>query len=167
MSHPPALRRQLDMSTHTHPRIDFTQHAGRLTSALIGVEQRIKLDPVVRHLVKLRASQINGCAHCIDMHWAEARADGEPELRLAQLNAWQESPYFDERERAALTLTEAVTNVSTTHVPDEAWAAAEAHFEPDELVNLLVAIAMINAWNRIAISARAQPDSYRELQHAS
>jgi AhpD family alkylhydroperoxidase len=153
------------MSTHT-PRIDFTQHAGHLTSALIRVEQRIELDPGLRHLVKLRASQINGCAHCIDMHWAEARADGEPEQRLAQLDAWSESPYFDERERAALGLTEAVTHVSSTHVPDEAWAEAEAHFGHDELANLLVAIAMINAWNRIAIACRAQPASFHELPRA-
>jgi AhpD family alkylhydroperoxidase len=153
------------MSTHT-PRIDLMQHGGHLTSALIRVEQRIKLDPGLRHLVKLRASQINGCAHCIDMHWAEARADGEPEQRLAQLDAWSESPYFDERERAALGLTEAITHVSSTHVPDEAWAEAEAQFGPDELANLLVAIAMINAWNRIAIASRAQPASFHELPHA-
>jgi AhpD family alkylhydroperoxidase len=137
------------MSTHT-PRIDLTQHGGHLTSALIRVEQRIELDEGLRHLVKLRASQINGCAHCIDMHWAEARADGEPEQRLAQLDAWSESPYFDERERAALALTEAVTHVSSTH----------------ELANLLVAIAMINAWNRIAIASRAQPASFHELPRA-
>ena len=154
------------MSTHTHSRIDLQQHAGHLVSALIRVEQRIELDPGVRHLVKLRASQINGCAHCIDMHWAEARADGEPEQRLAQLDAWPESPYFDERERAALALTEAATNVSSTHIPDDVWAQAEAQFGTDELANLLVAIAMINAWNRIAIGSRAQPASYRELSRA-
>jgi AhpD family alkylhydroperoxidase len=154
------------MSTHTHPRTDLAQHAGHLVSALVRVEQRIELDPGLRHLVKLRASQINGCAHCIDMHWAEARADGEPEQRLAQLDAWSESPYFDERERAALTLTEAVTHVSSTHVPDDVWAEAEAQFGPDELANLLVAIAMINAWNRIAIASRAQPESFHELPRA-
>lgn len=153
------------MSTQTHPRIDLT-HAGHLYAALIRVEQRIELDLGVRLLVKLRASQINGCAYCIDMHWTEARAHGEPEQRLAQLDAWSESPYFDERERAALTLTEAVTNVSSNHVPDEAWAEAEAHFGPDELVNLLFAIATINAWNRIAIASRAQPASFRELPRA-
>jgi AhpD family alkylhydroperoxidase len=155
------------MSTHTHSRIDVTQYAGRHVAAMIRVEQTIDLDPGVRGLVKLRASQINGCAHCIDMHWTEARARGESEHRLAQLDAWAESPYFDERERAALALTEAMTHVSSTHVPDEAWAAAEAHFEPDELVNLVVAIAMINAWNRVAITSRAQPASYGELARAS
>lgn len=154
------------MSTHTNPRIDLTRHAGQLYSALARVEQRIELDSGLRLLVKLRASQINGCAHCIDMHWTEARAHGEPEQRLAQLDAWSESPYFDERERAALALTEAVTNVSSTHVPDEAWAEAEAQFGPDELVNLLFAIATINAWNRIAIASRAQPASFRELPRA-
>jgi AhpD family alkylhydroperoxidase len=166
MSHPPGLCRQAHMSTHTHPRIDLPQHAGHLYAALVRVEQRIELDPGLRLLVKLRASQINGCAFCIDMHWTEARAHGESEQRLAQLDAWSESPYFDERERAALTLTEAVTNVSSTHVPYEAWAEAEAHFGPDELVNLLFAIATINAWNRIAIASRAQPASFRELSPA-
>jgi AhpD family alkylhydroperoxidase len=127
---------------------------------MIRVEERIKLDPTVRKLVEVRASQINGCALCIDMHWAEARAAGESEQRLAQLDAWQESPYFDGRERAALGLTEAVTHVSETHVPDEVWAEAEAHFEPDELAHLLFQIAAINLWNRIAISTRALPPSW-------
>ena len=137
--------------------------------ALRGVEAYLKqsgLDHKLLHMIKLRASQLNGCAYCIDMHWAEARDDGEPEQRLAQLDAWSESPYFDERERAALALTEAVTHVSSTHVPDDVWAQAEAQFTSDELVNLLVAIAMINAWNRIAIASRAQPASYQELSRA-
>jgi AhpD family alkylhydroperoxidase len=154
--------------THAHPRIDLMQHAGRLYAAVVRVEQTIDLDPGLRLLVKVRASQVNGCAFCIDMHWTEARARGESEHRLAQLSAWAESPYFDERERAALALTDAVTNVAATHVPDEVWSAAEAQFEPAELVNLLFAIAAINAWNRIAIAARAQPASFgQELSHAS
>lgn len=172
MSHPAGPLRQRHMSTHTqihtHPRIELTQHAGRLQAALVRVEQTIELDPGLRLLVKLRASLINGCAFCIDMHWTEARAHGESEQRLAQLGAWAESPYFDERERAALALTDAVTNVSSTHVPDEIWSAAEEHFGPDELVNLLFAIATINAWNRLAIAARAQPASFgEELPRAS
>lgn len=150
--------------THTHPRIDLPRHAGALYAALVGVERRIELDPTLRLLVKLRASQINGCAYCIDMHWTEARAHGETEHRLAQLDAWSESPYFDARERAALALTEAVTNVSSTHVPDEAWSEAEVRFGPDELANLLFAIATIDPWNRIAIASRAQPASFRERQ---
>jgi AhpD family alkylhydroperoxidase len=147
--------------------MDPTQHAGHLFAALVDVEQRIELDSGLRHLVKLRASQINGCAYCIDMHWTEARDHGEPEQRLAQLDAWSESPYFDERERAVLALTEAVTNVSSTHVPDTTWDAAAAQLGPGELANLVFAIATINAWNRIAIASRAVPASFGELPRAS
>jgi AhpD family alkylhydroperoxidase len=127
---------------------------------MIRVEERIDFDPALRELVRLRASQINGCAYCIDMHWPEARAAGQSEERLAQLAAWRESPFFDERERAALALTEAVTHVSETHVPDEIWAEAEAHFAPDELAHMLFQIAAINVWNRIAVSTRALPAGY-------
>jgi AhpD family alkylhydroperoxidase len=144
----------------TTPRIDPSRHAGPVVGAMVRVEERIQLDPTVRHLVKIRASQINGCAYCIDMHWADARAAGESEQRLAQLAAWEESPYFDERERAALALTESVTHVSETHVPDDVWDRAEAHFETGELANLLLAIAAINFWNRLAVSTRAVPASY-------
>lgn len=151
------------MSTiHPEPRIDLLQHAGAPYGAMVRVEERIQLDPTIRHLVKLRASQLNGCAFCLDMHWPDARAHGESELRLSQLAAWPESPFFSERERAALALTDAVTHVSTTHVPDDVWAEAERHFDADELANLLVAIAAINFWNRIAVSARTLPASYAE-----
>jgi AhpD family alkylhydroperoxidase len=144
----------------TTPRIDLVRHAGGPYAAMVRVEQRIDLDPRLRHLVKVRASQINGCAFCIDMHWAEARRDGESETRLAQVAAWRESPFFDDRERAALALTEAVTHVSETHVPDDVWSAAEAQFGADELANLLFAIGTINLWNRVAVSARSVPRSY-------
>jgi AhpD family alkylhydroperoxidase len=127
---------------------------------MLRVEERIELDPTLRELVDVRASQINGCAFCIDMHWARARAGGESEARLAQLAAWHESPFFDDRERAALALTEAVTHVSQTHVPDEVWADAEAHFQADELAHLLFQIAAINLWNRILVALRALPASY-------
>jgi AhpD family alkylhydroperoxidase len=127
---------------------------------MVRVEERIELDPRLRGLVEVRASQINGCAFCIDMHWADARAAGESEERLAQLGGWQESPYYDKRERAALALTEAVTHVSETHVPDEIWAEAETHFGSDELAHLLFQIAAINFWNRIAVSTRVLPASY-------
>ncbi len=96
------------------------------------------------------------------MHWTEARAAGESEIRLAQLPAWRESPLFDDGERAALALTDAVTHVSETHVPDDVWALAEAHFEPDDLAHLLFAIAAINLWNRLMISIRAVPSSQAE-----
>ena len=109
---------------------------------------------------RVRASMVNGCAFCIDMHWANARARGEPEVRLAQLAAWRESPFFDDRERAALALTDAVTRVAETHVPDDVWAEAEAHFSEPELANLLFAIAAINVWNRLMVATRTLPASY-------
>ena len=121
---------------------------------------RIDLEPGLRELVRLRTSLINGCSYCIDVHWTALRRDGESEARLVQLAAWQESPYFDERERAALALTDAVTHVSATHVPDEVWARAEAQFPPEELSHLLFAIAATNLWNRLAVSVRGVPVSY-------
>jgi AhpD family alkylhydroperoxidase len=151
-----------DMTTSTTPRIDIARLAGAPVAAMVQLEERIDLDSRLSELVKLRASQINGCAFCIDMHWAALRRDGESEVRLAQVAAWEESPYFDERERAALALTEAVTHVSATHVPDAVWARAEAHFPPEELSHLLIAIAAINLWNRLAVSTRAVPASYAE-----
>jgi alkylhydroperoxidase family enzyme len=102
------------------------------------------------------------------MHWAEARAAGEPEVRLAQLAAWAESPYYDDaRERAALALTDAMTHVSVTHVPDDVWAEAERHFDPDELADLVVAIGAVNLWNRVEIATRALPASYGRLAEAA
>jgi AhpD family alkylhydroperoxidase len=142
------------------PRIDLSRHAGGPFAAMVRVEERITLDPRIRHLVKLRGSQINGCAYCLDMHWPAAREHGESDMRLAQLSAWEESPYFDERERAALALTDAMTHVSATHVPDDVWAEAERHFDADELGHLVVAIAAINFWNRAAVAARTVPAGY-------
>jgi len=155
------------MSTTHDPRIDILEHARAAYAAMTRVEERIDLDPTIRHLVKLRASQINGCAFCIDMHWTDARADGEDELRLAQLDAWEESPAFDERERAALALTEAATNVAQTHVPDDVWARARASFSEPEMAHLVLQIAAINFWNRVAISARTTPASFREAKAAA
>jgi AhpD family alkylhydroperoxidase len=141
------------------PRLDLPRHAGAVYAGMLRVEERIDLDPRIRGLVKVLASQINGCAFCIDMHWTAARSAGETEIRLAQLPAWHESPLYDERERAALALTEAVTHVSETHVPDDVWTEAEEQFEPDELGNLLFAIGAINLWNRLMVSVRAVPGS--------
>ena len=141
-------------------RIDLVTHAARQYSAMARLEASIELEGPVRELVKLRASQINGCAFCLDMHWKDARAAGESEERLYSLNAWRESPLYDERERAALELCEAVTLVADTHVPDDVWDAAAAVFAPDELAQLLFAITAINAWNRLSISARTQPGHY-------
>lgn len=112
-------------------------------------------------LVQLRASQINGCAYCLDMHWKDLRAAGENEQRLYSLDAWRECPYYSERERAALAWTEAVTLVAGGHVPDVVHEEARAHFAEKELADLTLAIAAINAWNRLSIAARLRPGTYQ------
>jgi AhpD family alkylhydroperoxidase len=120
------------------------------------------LDHTILELVKMRASQINGCAYCIDMHSKDARAAGETEQRLYALNAWRETSFFTERERAALALTEAVTLLADTHVPDEVVEAASREFEPEDLTHLLYAIIEINAWNRLAVTTMAmEPGTYQ------
>ena len=157
------------MTTPTQsPRLVLADHARPHLAAMIRLEERITLAPPLRHLVKLRASLVNGCAFCIDMHWAEARAAGEPEERLAQLGAWAESPYYaDARERAALALTDAMTLVAATHVPDDVWAEAARHFDAGELADLVFAIGAINLWNRIEIATRALPASYAQSAEAA
>ena len=159
MLHGGPLRRQRGMNESLTPRLDLTHHASPAFAGMLRLEERIDLDDRIRGLVKVRASQMNGCAYCIDMHWTHARAAGESETRLAQLAAWRESPLYDDRERAALGLTDAVTHVSETHVPDDVWAEAEASSSPHELANLLFAIGAINLWNRLMISVRAVPES--------
>ena len=119
------------------------------------------LDSKLVHLVQMRASQINGCAYCLDMHFKDARAEGETEQRLYSLDAWRETPFYSDRERAALEWTEAVTLVATTHVPDEAYEAVRAQFSEDELKTLTLAIAMINTWNRLNIAFRSVPGDYK------
>ena len=116
-------------------------------------------------MVKLRASQINGCAYCIDMHWKDARAVGESEQRLYGLAAWEESPYYTDRERAALAWTEALTNLADGHVSDAAYDAVRAQFAEKEVADLTWAVAAINAWNRVAIASRAEPGKYTPGQH--
>ena len=112
------------------------------------------------HLVKLRASQLNGCAYCIDMHWRDLRALGEGEPRLYRLDAWRESPFYTPRERAALAWTEAVTLIADDGVPDEVYEQARAHFDERALGDLTLAVATINAWNRLSIAARLPPGTY-------
>src|SRR6516225_9157001 len=119
------------------------------------------LDHKLLHLLKLRASQINGCAFCMDMHWKDARAAGETEQRLYGLDAWRESPYYTDRERAALAWTEVVTAITQGHVPDEVYEEAHRQFKEKELADLTLAVAAINAWNRLAISARTTPGTYQ------
>jgi AhpD family alkylhydroperoxidase len=120
------------------------------------------VDPRLRELVRIRASQLNGCAYCIDMHTKDARAIGETEQRIYALPAWPETPYFTGPERAALAFTEAVTLLADTHVPAEAYQAVAAEFSPDEIAALVSLIVTINAWNAISVSTRAWiPGSYQ------
>ncbi|MCC8955100.1 carboxymuconolactone decarboxylase family protein [Bradyrhizobium sp. Pear77] len=140
------------------PRMNFYQAAPETIKALVAVESQITasgLEQSLIELVKTRASQINGCAYCINMHTEDARKHGETEQRLYLLNAWRESPLYSERERAALAWTEALTLVSETHAPDADYEAVRAQFTDSELVNLTTLIGAINAWNRIAIGFRA------------
>ena len=125
------------------------------------------LEHSLLELVKTRASQINGCAYCIDMHTKDARAQGETEQRLYALSAWRETPFYSERERAALEWTEALTMIAQNHVPDELYDRVRKHFKDTELVNLTLAIVAINGWNRIAIPFRAVPGSYQRSPSAA
>ncbi len=146
------------------PRIEYSKVAPGALEAMSGLERYVHqsgLEPSLVELVKTRASQINGCAYCIDMHTKDARARGETEQRLYGLVAWRETPYYTERERAALAWTEAVTRVSEGHVPDDVYEMARAHFTEKELVDLTLAIVAINGWNRLAISFRTVPGSYQ------
>jgi AhpD family alkylhydroperoxidase len=119
------------------------------------------LEPSLQELVKTRASQLNGCAYCIDMHTKDARAAGETEHRLYGLSAWRETPFYTPRERAALAWTEAITNIQQGHAPDEAYEEVRKEFNEADLVRLTLAITQINAWNRIAIGFKAEPGSYQ------
>jgi AhpD family alkylhydroperoxidase len=143
-------------------RVQLSELAPRPFAAMSRLEAAIDLDPRLRELVKIRASQINGCAFCLDMHHKDARAAGESEERLYLLPAWRESPgYYDARERAALALCEAMTLVAETHVPDDVWDAAAAVFDEEELAQLVFAIAAINTWNRLMIASRGEPGHYQ------
>ncbi len=122
------------------------------------------LEASLLELVKLRASQINGCAFCIDMHTKDARAAGESEQRLYLLSAWREAPFYSERERAALEWTEALTLIADNHVPDDLYERVAPHFTEEELVNLSLAVTTINGWNRLAISFRSEPGIYQPKQ---
>ena len=146
------------------PRIDYPKVAPAAFKAMLGLEAVVAssfIERPLRYLIKLRASQINGCAFCIDMHWKDARADGETEQRLYGLSAWEESPYYTDRERAALRWTEALTNISDGHASDAVYDSVRSHFSEKEIVDLTFCITAINAWNRIAISMRAVPGSYK------
>ncbi len=141
-------------------RLRLAESAPRQLAAMVRFGASVELDPTVAELVKLRASQLNRCAFCLDMHWKDARAAGEGEERLYSLDAWQESPLYDRRERAALALCESMTMLADGHVPDAVWADAAAEFDEGELAQLVCAIAAINTWNRLMIATRAEPGHY-------
>jgi len=151
------------MTPYTIPvRLDLDRHATGFGRAMAHLDKATTkeldaadIDPLLRELVRVRASQINGCAYCVDMHTRDARAAGETEQRLHAVAVWKEAPFFTERERAALAFTESVTNVATTHVPDEAYAAVAAAFGPDEVGALLSLIVTINAWNALSVASRS------------
>jgi AhpD family alkylhydroperoxidase len=145
-------------------RMDFRKASPQGAKAIAELHAFVKrcgLDHMLLELVKLRASQINGCAHCIDMHTKELRAGGESEQRLYLLNAWEESPFYSDRERAALAWTEALTLVTEGHVPDQVYQQARAQFSEEELANLTLAIVAINGANRLNIAFRTVPGSYQ------
>lgn len=141
------------------PRLSVAQQAPEAFKAVLAFSREVnqRVDPVLAELVKLRASQINGCAYCVDMHSRDALKAGEDDRRLFAVSAWRESPFFTAKERAALSLTESVTLVAETHVPDDVWEAAEKEFTPEELAHLLLAITAINTFNRLMVSSRALP----------
>jgi AhpD family alkylhydroperoxidase len=158
------------MTTQTvEARLDFDAHAAGFGRAMAHLDQaatkeldKVDFDGRLRELVRIRASQLNGCAYCIDMHTKDARAAGETEQRIYALAAWRETPFFTSPERAALALTESITLMPQTHVPDADFAAAAAQFSPDELAALIALIVTINAWNAIGVSTRAWvPGSYQ------
>jgi AhpD family alkylhydroperoxidase len=148
------------LSTLEGPRTRIAQSARTPYRAMIALDDAVELDASLRDLVALRASIVNGCAYCVDMHTKDARKRGESEQRLYAVAAWREAPFFDERERAALALTDAVTLVRDSHVPRPVWDEAAARFDEEELAQLLWAIVAINAWNRIAIATRMEPGTY-------
>ena len=143
-------------------RIDFYTASPDAFKAMMALEtavSKLPLEKSLIELVKLRASQINGCAFCIDMHTADAMKDGETPRRLFAVTAWREAPFFTNRERAALAWTESMTQVSLTHAPDEDYEVVAAQFSPKELVDLTVAINTINGWNRLAVGFRKLPQA--------
>ena len=144
------------------PRLDLYKTSPDATRAMLAFSaaaEKLGLEHSLLELVKLRASQINGCAFCVDMHTTDARKAGETDRRLHGVSVWRETPFFTPRERAALAWTEAVTQISTHGAPDELYAALAAEFSAKEQMDLTLAISMINCWNRLAISFRKMPDA--------
>ena len=145
-------------------RIDYRKVNPAAVTAMAGLERFVRisgLEPGLVHLVKLRASYINGCAYCVDVHTRDAHADGETEQRLHAVPVWRETPFFTPRERAALAWTESVTEIARTGVPNDAYDEARAEFSESELVALTMVIIAINGWTRLAVSIRTVPGSYQ------
>lgn len=141
-------------------RLDFAEASPKVMQAMVALETAVKklgIEQSLYELVKLRASQINGCAFCVDMHTRDALAEGEDPRRLSTIIAWREAPFYTERERAALAWTEAITRIADTHAPDADYQALRAQFSEEEAVNLTLLISTINCWNRLAIGFRKSP----------
>jgi AhpD family alkylhydroperoxidase len=145
-------------------RFNYAKTAPGVYEAMESLENYLAqcgLERPLMYLIQLRASQINGCAYCLDMHWKDLRASGENEQRLYSLDAWRECPYYNDRERAALAWTEAVTEIAPGHAPDAVYQEAREHFSEKELCDLTLAVAAINAWNRLSIASRIVPGGYQ------
>ncbi|MFJ4564731.1 carboxymuconolactone decarboxylase family protein [Streptomyces caelestis] len=143
-----------------NPRIDLAELEPAAYRAMLGLEQYLSASPLpapLRELVKLRASQLNGCAFCVSLHSHQAKNGGEADERLFSLVTWRESPFFTQAERAALALTEAATRLDAEGVPDEVWNEASAHYDDRQLAALVMTVATVNAWNRIGVSTRLEP----------
>jgi AhpD family alkylhydroperoxidase len=148
-------------------RLNYATTGSKAYRAMSHLEHAVRncgLESSLIELVKIRASQMNGCAYCLDMHTKDARVAGESEQRIYLLSAWREAPFYSERERAALEWTEALTLIADNHVPDDIYEQVAAHFTEEELANLTLAVVTINAWNRFAISFRSEPGTYQPQQ---
>ena len=150
------------------PRLNTASVSPAAYHAMLGLEKFIRessIEPGLAHQLKMRASQINGCAYCLDMHSKDARAVGETEQRLYGLDAWREAPYYSERERAALEWIDSLTLITQGHVPDEVYERARKQFSEKELVELAMIAVAINGWNRLAIAFRAEAGTYQPKPH--
>jgi AhpD family alkylhydroperoxidase len=151
------------MDKQLPPRIDLRRVSLGIRKAMLSLDREVstRVEPHLLTLIKLRASQVNGCAYCIDIHWKDARALGESEERLYMLDAWRESSLYSDAERAALAWTEAITQVSETNAPDADFAMLRAHFSEEQAADITWAVGAINLWNRVAIGVRSTPGIYR------
>ncbi|MGW0207096.1 carboxymuconolactone decarboxylase family protein [Streptomyces sp. NPDC003233] len=168
MSAETSIEKTVEYASERTPRMRWTEHAPEVYKAMIRLDAAARqgLDPAVYELVKIRASQLNHCAFCLDMHTKDALAAGESVQRIVQLSAWEESRHFyTEKELAAIELTEAITVLTDGFVPDEVYEKAAKHFEEAELARLIAAITVINAWNRFGVTTRMTPGHYEPGQH--